>query len=141
MKKFTKLVLSVVASFTLVSCGGGLDGSDSDYSGDSSYNNNDSTSNNSNSLSVYNLAGYSIVDSDGYYIDFCSDGSVYYYLNSNGSHNGDYNVVHGTKVDFYDNAGGTYAIETGNGYFEVGETYEVQGVEYFSVNKIMDADC
>jgi len=138
MKTFTKLTLGLATALFLSSCGGGgsdifddssNNGNYTDYTDD--YNDyNDGSNNNSgtNDLSVNNLTGYAIVGTDGSHIQFCSDGSIYSYFNSRGTHSGSYNVVYGTKIDFYDNDGGSYSIETYDGSLTIGATYSVDDV-------------
>jgi len=151
MKTLTKLFLALGIAFSLTACGGGGgddlfddgytdNGYDDNYNTDNGYDEN--YDNGGDSVSLQNLAGRSISDSNGGYIDFCSDGSIYYYLNSNGNHTGTYNVVNsGYKLDFYDSDRGSYAIETSNGYLEEGMTYYIINVESFTVSSIGYSNC
>ncbi len=160
MKTLTKLFLALGITLALTSCGGG--GGDDiftddgytnddyndnynnggDYTNGGDYNNGGDYTNSGDSVSLYSLAGRSISDSSGGYIDFCSDGSVYYYLNGNGNHTGTYSAVNGGyKLDFYDSDRGSYAIETSNGYLQEGMTYYIIGVEYFTIDSIGYSNC
>jgi len=118
----------------------GNDYNDNDYNGN--YNNGGNYTNSGDYISLNNLAGRSISSSSGSYIDFCSDGSIYYYSNANGKHTGTYGAVNGGyKLDFYDSDRGSYAIKTSNGLLEEGTTYYIKGVESFTIDSIGYSNC
>jgi hypothetical protein len=172
MKTLTKLFLALGIALALTSCGGGggdifaddgytdngYNGNDyndngyngNDYNGNGyndndyngNYNNGGNYTNSGNYISLNNLAGRSISSSSGSYIDFCSDGSIYYYSNGNGNHTGTYSAVNGGyKLDFYDSDHGSYAIKTSNGLLEEGTTYQIKGIESFTIYSIGDSNC
>jgi hypothetical protein len=114
-------------------CGTVDDGTNTDYI-------DDGTSTNYG-VSTYDMRGRSITGNGGdSYIAFCSNGSAYSYDNYNGYHYGSY-TLNAYKIDFYDDAGGSYALTTNDGYFDVGYTYPMVGVENITIDSIDYSGC
>ena len=124
MKKFTSLLLTVSAIMAINGCGAVDDGTSTNYG-----------------VSTYDMRGRSITGNGGdSYIAFCSNGSAYSYDNYNGYHYGSY-TLNAYKIDFYDDAGGSYALTTNDGYFDVGYTYPMVGVENITIDSIDYSGC
>ncbi len=130
MKKLNAILLAGAAVFAMNGCTGGTTSSTSGGT---------TTTTTGNYISIYSLDGYALIDYSGSRIDFC-DGIAYVYDNYNGTHYGDYGIS-GESINFYDNDGGSYRIDSDGGYIYEGYSYSVVGVETITVDAIGYANC
>jgi hypothetical protein len=135
MKKFLNIFLMIFIVLSLSSCGGGDgDSFDDNYNNSSydndSYDNDNYNYNNNESVHLSELSdGYTIsgVSSQGEDVDiyFYSDGS-YEYDRGNDSFYGRYSIVD-TEVQFKDDDGGSYVLDSENYIFETNKNYHCTG--------------
>lgn len=146
MKKTTHLLLALFALFALNACGEVEDELNSDTDNSSITKVNEDTDNFSiTSVDILNL-------DDGYVIDgynsqdenvrliYCGTG--YDYSRASLSFSGTFNINSTQSIiNMFDN-GGSYIINTGNGYLEVGENYDIYDVKYdITVEAIFETAC
>ena len=136
MRKIIGLVIGIVAMAALSGCSGTGQGSDGVVSLDK--------------VDITELDyGYEILG-DGssgkeVSIEFC-DGRYVYRRDGAFIEEGDVNIVDGrielSKIDMLPDNGGSYAIETDTGYLQVGDDYEIAGVEWLEpLTAILKIDC
>ncbi len=75
-------------------------------------------------------------------LDFCHNYTYVYYRGNMRFSGNFYANSESTKIDMYDDDGGSYIIETYNGFLEVGEYYEIYDVhDEITVEEIVEIDC
>jgi len=138
MKKTVSILLLALALFTFNGCGDDTEGEDNLFGGgdDSGFDGGDDNGGfddgsssssfvNLSDLSLgYNVIGYNSAD-QSVSVVFCL--GDYEYIRGQSSFAGSFNIK-STHINFFDDAGGSYSLETGSGELEVGQNYNFAGL-------------
>jgi hypothetical protein len=134
-KKLFGLLLSGSMVLALSGCGGGGGGGD-----EPQIPNTEIESININNLyEGYEISGVNNLN-EMITLLYCPDGHYEYYRNSE-SFTGDFNIVY-DEIQMIDDNGGSYVIETGDNYLEVGEVYPCDSLgRDLEINSIVESNC
>ncbi len=132
-----------IAVIALNGCGGGSSGTPGDAGGSG----NNPPPVTVEQVDIYALhEGYRILghDSDDRDVsfDYCSD-YTYFYYRGNSRFTGTFDISGDTvTINMWDSQGGSYVIDTGDGYLRVGEDYYIYDVgDDIIVDEILEIDC